>query len=183
MSRPDRPGGILQGLWRERPLSAGERVLAHDVFADALRLDPVRLVKAGLAPGHFAIATPFSRVVFCAGAPLPVDFADAGPGAQSWLIHELTHLWQAARGIALARSKIRALGRGAYRWRLEPGRRFLAYNIEQQAEMTAAAFLLRRGLSLHPDAPGLASAFQGCAQCGDAPAVFAHAALETHAVA
>jgi hypothetical protein len=159
-------------LWRERPLTPGERAIGAFAFGPSLPLGPIRLVKARLAPGRFAVATPFDRVVFCARAALPDDFARTAPPVQAWLVHELTHLWQARVGVNLALAKLGALGRGAYAWRLSPGRRFLDHNIEQQAEMTACHFLLTRGWVSHPDAHGLRAAFAGEAAAGRAPAVF-----------
>lgn len=163
-------------IWRERPLSAGERAIAADVFGAGFDPQPIRLVKSHLAPGGFAIATPFDRVVFCAQAALPDDFARMGPGEQAWLVHELTHIWQSRNGIALPLAKCAALGRSAYRWTLKPGWRFLDYNIEQQAEMTASAFLWALGWQNHEEAGALQQAFRREAAAGAAPLVFRSAA-------
>jgi hypothetical protein len=62
---------------------------------------------------------------------------------QGWFIHELVHVWQAARGVVLPLAKLSALGRNAYRVNWHEKDRFGAYNIEQQAEIVRALFLAR----------------------------------------
>lgn len=82
------------------------------------------------------------------------DFSLAAPRLQAHFIHEMTHVWQAqSRGwwyLPLVGPFQRK-----YSYRLEPGKPFLAYNIEQQAEIVSHAFLLRQGWQ-HPAAAGLA---------------------------
>jgi hypothetical protein len=162
-----------EALWRERALTAGEADLVRQVFDDALPPDPIRLLATPL-PTTFAVATPFDRVVFCsAGRTLPRDFAQSTVTSQAWFIHEMTHLWQVRVGVPIALAKIAALGRRAYKWTLKPGQPFLRYNIEQQAEMVAAAFRLSNRAPSHPEAPALAKAFAAEAKTAQAPAIFA----------
>jgi hypothetical protein len=162
----------LSAFWTERALTPGERGLVAEVFADALPGAPVRLV-ATMLPTRFAVATPFDRVVFLSGRrTLPADFSTEPVPLQGWFVHEMTHLWQVRIGVPIVLAKFAALGRRAYAWSLRPGRPFLDYNIEQQAEMTATAFRLLRGQTVHPDAAALHVVFRAEAIAGRAPWVF-----------
>lgn len=76
------------------------------------------------------------------GSTWSADFAREGLGAQAHFIHELTHVWQHQCGLWLPLAR---LPFARYRYRLTPGRPFGDYGIEQQAEITAHAFLLREG--------------------------------------
>jgi hypothetical protein len=75
------------------------------------------------------------------------DFAAETLPLQAFLIHELTHVWQAQKAgrwyLPLMRHPF-----CRYRYRLVPGRPFRRYGIEQQAEIVRHAFLLRRGAEL-----------------------------------
>ena len=91
--------------------------------------------------------TPSSLIVWPASSAR-LDFADpATPlGAQATFVHELTHVWQAQRGVNLLMAKLRAGdGAAAYAYG-EPGAAdFFELNIEQQAMLVEHAFLARRG--------------------------------------
>jgi hypothetical protein len=128
-----------------RPLTDGERELAHEVFADGLDAGRVRL---------FAI--PWWNRAFVAGAALMVwpartmrpDFsADQVPlSIKAVFVHELTHVWQAQRGVSLLLGKLRAGdGPKSYAYDLSTGTAFADLNIEQQAMVVQHAFLLRHG--------------------------------------
>jgi len=80
-------------------------------------------------------------------------FASATIPMQALFVHEMTHVWQAQRGgrwyLPLIRHPF-----CQYRYRLRPGKAFARYGIEQQAEIVADAYLLRRGANL-PGKPPL----------------------------
>ena len=72
------------------------------------------------------------------------DFSQAAPALQGHFIHEMTHVWQMqTRG----RWYVPLLGavQRKYSYTLKPGKPLSAYGIEQQAEIVAHAFMLRRG--------------------------------------
>ena len=133
-----------------RALSAGEIAIARTVFANEIDLARMRIAQA--PPALFSAAVPFGRTIWFARWRAAHDFADCDLGEQGWLMHELTHCWQAARGIFPAWAKLRALGVRAYRYALAPEKAFAAYNIEQQAEIVRHLFLARAGASA-PDGP------------------------------
>ena len=74
------------------------------------------------------------------------DFSLEGPHRQAFFIHEMTHVWQAqAKGkfyLPLMRHPF-----CRYRYRLDPGKPFERYGLEQQAEIVAHRFLADRGIA------------------------------------
>ena len=128
-----------------RGLTAGERALAAEMFGAALDAGRVRL-----------FAVPVWNRAFVAGphwivwpaATLPRDFAapDVPLRVQAVFVHELTHVWQAQRGVSLILGKIKAGDSDAsYHYDLLGDRTFAAMNIEQQAMVVEHAFLASRG--------------------------------------
>lgn len=131
-----------------RALTAGERALADEAFADALDLDAIRILPApwpfnrAFVPGRW-----FGRdwIVWPAGA-LPRDIAAAPLPLQAMLIHELTHVWQAQQGVNLLTGKIRAGDRpSSYEYPVGVDCAWGALNIEQQAMVVEHRFRLSRG--------------------------------------
>lgn len=59
---------------------------------------------------------------------------------QSWLIHELTHVWQYQQGMNVIRN---AVFNRRYQYILQQGKQFFEYGIEQQAQMVQDYFLRR----------------------------------------
>ncbi|WP_255500842.1 hypothetical protein [Caulobacter sp. 17J80-11] len=132
-----------------RPLTAGERRLADEVFGQALDCDPVRiwapalpLLDRAFVPGRLGGR---SWIVW----PWPsarADFAEAPLRLQATFVHELVHVWQAQRGVLLPLAKLKAGDAPrAYRYRLDGPGGFTALNIEQQAMAVEHDFLRRRG--------------------------------------
>ncbi len=78
---------------------------------------------------------PFGRTILYAKLGAWRDFADAPPGEQGIFVHELCHVWQAARGKWLVFAKLGAMGRSAYIYCAKPNARLRDYNIERQAEI------------------------------------------------
>lgn len=83
------------------------------------------------------------------------DFSAAAPRQQAHFIHEMTHVWQAqTRGwwyLPLVGPFQRR-----YSYKLKPGKKLTSYNIEQQAEIVAHAFMLRRGWQVPGNPPAAA---------------------------
>ena len=84
------------------------------------------------------------------------DFSRASPTRQAHFIHEMTHVWQAqTRGwwyLPLVGPFQRKYG-----YKLKPGKKLTDYNIEQQAEIVAHAFLRRNGWTVPDHAGSLAT--------------------------
>jgi hypothetical protein len=128
-----------------RPLTVRERALAHSVFRDAIDYDRVRIHnrkwwwfqprKITMAPDGNLWFHPQSNL-FCE------EFCDRDIGLQGLFIHELVHVWQHQMGVFLPLARHPFC---RYEYRLEPGRHFLQYGIEQQAEIVRHVFLLRNG--------------------------------------
>jgi hypothetical protein len=122
-----------------RLLNDGEKALARSVFGDSIHLDEVQLKTAWWVLKNYAVS-PNGNIYFHPADWL-VDFSHASLSKQSWLIHELTHVWQLQQGIKVVRG---ALIDRRYDYVLETGKSFFKYGIEQQARMVQDYFIRRQ---------------------------------------
>ena len=126
-----------------RPLTPGEIALAQSVFGDAIDYSKVRMVKRKwwpFQPRNTAMA-PTGNIHFHPhGSLWSEDFSAEPLQRQGLFIHEMTHVWQTqTRGrlyLPLMRHPF-----CRYSYRLEDGRPFGRYGLEQQAEIVRHAFL------------------------------------------
>jgi hypothetical protein len=133
-----------------RPLTSGEVSLARSVFGNAIDYGRVRLVKRKwwpFQPRNSAMA-PMGNIYFHPdGGAWSDDFSKEKISRQAFFIHEMTHVWQAqVKGrfyLPLMRHPF-----CRYRYRLDPGKPFERYGLEQQAEIVAHRFLADRGVPL-----------------------------------
>lgn len=130
--------------WERRPLCEGEIALGRTMFGDEIDWPRVRVVQAPKWAG-FAAMVPLGKTIVFSKWRARRDFSRAPTTEQAWLVHELTHVWQARRGVVLALAKIGALGRSAYKYSVKQGGRLKDYNIERQAEIARHLFLARSG--------------------------------------
>lgn len=121
---------------QSRKLTAGEIVLARSVFGSNIKLDDVHLKTARWVLKNYAVS-PNGNIYFHP-ADWIADFSHASIGKQSWLIHELTHVWQLQQGLKVVRG---AVINRRYDYVLETGKSFFNYGIEQQARMVQDYFV------------------------------------------
>lgn len=126
-----------------RALTPGETALGRGIFAEEIDWPRVRVLQAPQL--GFGACVPLGRTIVFSRWRAVRDFAEAPLAEQGWFIHELMHVWQAARGIVLAGAKLRALGKAAYAYKPIPGAPLRSYNIERQAEIARHLFLARNG--------------------------------------
>ena len=135
---------------KSRHLTSGEVALAQSIFGDAIDYSIVRLFEGKWWPFHprRAAMAPTGDIWFHPdGGGWSEDFSHEPLSRQGFFIHELTHVWQAQRGGLLYLPLMRhPFCRYAYR--LDRGRTFLEYGIEQQAEIVRHRFLADRGFSV-----------------------------------
>jgi len=128
-----------------RPLTEGEVALAASMFGDAIDYAPVRIhhrTWTFFQPRNVVMA-PRGNIHFHPhGTLYRDDFAVEPIDLQALFVHEMTHVWQHQCGLFLP---LRRHPFCRYGYALVPGRPFARYGIEQQAEIVAHAFLLRRG--------------------------------------
>ena len=124
---------------QSRCLTIGEIALARSVFGDSIRLDEARLKTTWWVLKSYAVS-PNGNIYFNP-ADWITDFSVASLGKQSWLIHELTHVWQLQQGLKVVRG---ALIDRRYDYVLETGKSFFKYGIEQQARMVQDYFVRRQ---------------------------------------
>ena len=134
-----------------RRLTAGEVALGRSVFGDEAPWSDVRIVQAPKL--GFGAMVPFGRTIVFSKWRAAYDFSAASLWDQGWFVHELTHVWQAARGVVLGAAKLSALGKSAYAYKAQAPE-LDAYNIERQAEIARHLFLARAGAP-EPGAPSL----------------------------
>jgi len=128
----------LLRIEQQRGLTTAEIALARSVFGTQLQTDAVRLVACRWVLRGYAVS-PNGHVYFHPDN-WREDFAQADLNTQSWLIHELVHVWQVQQGMAVLR---RALFDRRYRYQLVQGKPFLSYGIEQQAQIVQDYFVRR----------------------------------------
>ena len=121
---------------RSRKLTTGEIALARSVFGHSITLDDVHLKTARWVLKNYAVS-PNGNIYFHP-ADWIADFSHASIGKQSWLIHELTHVWQLQQGLKVVRG---AIINRRYDYVLETGKSFFKYGIEQQARMVQDYFV------------------------------------------
>ena len=139
-------------------LTAGERAMARTIFRDAIDYDRVLLRRDAWWPfqPRLVVMAPDGDIWFHpAGPHWCADFSTAPIAAQGLFMHEMTHVYHAARGgrwwLPLMRHPF-----CRYDYALRPGKPFHRYGIEQQAEIVRHTFLLRAGFTV-PGAPALES--------------------------
>jgi hypothetical protein len=121
-----------------RELTAGERILAQSIFGAALDFASIRLCSSRFVVKNYALSPNGS--VYFNPKNFSEDFSQCSLNVQSWLIHELVHVWQIQQGVKIVRC---ALFDRRYRYVLRDGKSFFQYGIEQQAQMVQDYFLKR----------------------------------------
>jgi hypothetical protein len=133
----------LMHPWERRALTVGEIAMGREMFGDAIAWSAVRVLQMPSLP--FGAMVPVGKTIVFGRWRAMRDFADAPLNEQGWFVHELAHVWQAARGTVLAAAKLSALGKKAYTYASKQGAVLADYNIESQAEIVRHLFLARAG--------------------------------------
>ena len=121
--------------------------LVREVFGDAVDTAGVTLRLRKWFPFHPRKVTmaPTGHLHFHPdGENYCDDFSQASPALQGHFIHEMTHVWQMQSKGWWYVPLLGAVQR-KYAYTLKPGKPLTAFGIEQQAEIVAHAFMLRRG--------------------------------------
>lgn len=124
---------------KKRTLTTGEKELAYSIFGTQLKLEDIHIVAHRLVLQHYAVS-PNGNIYFHQ-KDWRADFSQESIALQSWLIHELVHVWQLQQGIAVVK---KALFDRRYQYVIQAGKSFLHYGIEQQAQMVQDYFLKSR---------------------------------------
>jgi hypothetical protein len=133
-----------------RRLTAGETAIAQSVFGGAI--DPhivtIRRAKWWMWQPAWITMAPDGHIWCHPNGPVWCeDFSQRPLWARALFVHEMTHVWQRQSGINLV---LRRPPLARYRYRIEPGKAFGAYGLEQQASIVEDAYRAReRG---EPDA-------------------------------
>lgn len=133
----------LMAPGQRRALTAGEIEIGRSIFGDEIDWPRVRVLQAPSL--GFGAMVPLGRTIVFSRWKAARDFAEASIEEQGWFVHELMHVWQAARGVLLAGAKLGALGKRAYVYKPKPVAKLRAFNIERQAEIARHLYLARSG--------------------------------------
>lgn len=123
---------------KSRPLTEVEIKMAHSVFGPDFDVSQVRLKTAWWVLKNYAVS-PNGNIYFNPKDWVE-DFSKQSLGKKSWLIHELTHVWQLQQGLKVVRG---AVMNRRYDYILQEGKPFFTYGIEQQARMVQDYFVRR----------------------------------------
>lgn len=123
---------------KSRPLTEVEIKMAHSVFGPDFDVSQVRLKTAWWVLKNYAVS-PNGNIYFNPKDWVE-DFSKQSLGKKSWLIHELTHVWQLQQGLKVVRG---AVMNRRYDYILQEGKSFFTYGIEQQARMVQDYFVRR----------------------------------------
>ncbi len=126
------------GQQKSRPLTEAEIKMAHSVFGPDFDVCKVRLKTAWWVLKNYAVS-PNGNIYFHAKDWVE-DFSKQSLAKRSWLIHELTHVWQLQQGLKVVRG---AVINRRYDYSLRQGKPFFSYGIEQQARMVQDYFVRR----------------------------------------
>lgn len=150
MTRPSSPRAIpriiIERALSARPLTAGEAALAYSLFGNAIDYARPRILQRKWAffQPRDTVMAPLGHIHFHPHSPHYCDdFSQSSLSDQGLFLHEMTHVWQHQCGRFLPVER-HPLCR--YRYRIEPGRPFERYGIEQQGEIVRHAFLMRHGI-------------------------------------
>ena len=138
----------------DRPLTHAERMLAEGLFGNAIALDAVRIRKRKWWPfqPRNIVMAPRGHIHFHPLGQTHCDcFGERGTlGGQGLFLHEMTHVWQHQSGINLL---LRRHPFCRYDYDFGPGKPFVRYGIEQQAEIVRHVFLMRAGRAVSGKPP------------------------------
>ena len=129
--------------WQRRPLTPGEIAIGRSVFGEEIEWPQLSVLQAPRL--GFGACVPLGRTIVFSRWRAARDFSQAPLSERGWFVHELMHVWQAARGIVLAGAKLRAIGKSAYAYKAMPGATLGSYNIERQAEIARHLYIARNG--------------------------------------
>lgn len=129
---------VLNRRWiiKQRQLTKGEIKLAQSVFSTHLDLTDIHIIAHRFIFKGYAMS-PNGHIYFNEADWID-DFSQVDLYKQSWLIHELVHVWQLQQGIKVVR---KAIIDRRYDYVVKKGKTFLHYGVEQQAQMVQDYFI------------------------------------------
>jgi len=130
--------------FRGRKLTPGEIAMGRSLFGNGIDWSQLGVFQAPSFLG-FSAMVPLGHTIVFSKWRAAQDFSKADASEQAWFVLELTHVWQAKRGVLLAAAKLGAMGKHAYAYKPRTGAKFKDYNIERQAEIARHLYLERVG--------------------------------------
>ncbi|WP_191922574.1 type IV secretion protein Rhs [Pantoea agglomerans] len=147
-----------------RLLTLGEKNLAQVVFGSSIQWNKVWVHCESYLPfglqGNFVGMTPNGEMYFRKETYLK-DFSLTSKSNQHFFMHEMTHVWQHQHGMWVRTRGVFSWV-STYKYTIDPGKYLNKYNMEQQAQVIADYFLLKKyGVSGLESEIGRQAGFQG----------------------
>lgn len=147
-----------------RLLTLGEKNLAQTVFGSSIQWNKVWVHCESYLPfglqGKFVGMTPNGEMYFRKETYLK-DFSLSSKSNQHFFIHEMTHVWQHQRGMWV-RTRGLFSWVSTYKYTIDPNKKLSKYSMEQQAQIIADYFLLKKyGINGLKSEIGRQAGFQG----------------------
>jgi hypothetical protein len=155
-----------------RHLTLGETRLARNIFGNSIQYHKVWIHCDSYLPfglqGKMVGMAPNGEIYF-RKETYERDFSFASRSSQHFFIHELTHVWQHQHGMWV-RTRGLFSWLSSYIYTLDERRKLADYNMEQQAQIIADYFLLKKyGSGTLRGAVGLYAGFAGKVDAGTLP--------------
>jgi hypothetical protein len=129
------------GRGMSRRMTPGEILMAQEVYGDDILYGAVRIFNGPINSAQMADAmAPNGNIYF--KNHYSDDFSLDDFSSKSFFIHEMAHVWQYQKG----ENMVYALF-NSYSYRLQPGKSFYDYNLEQQAEISSHYYQAKNGSS------------------------------------
>ncbi|MBN9928503.1 type IV secretion protein Rhs [Pantoea agglomerans] len=147
-----------------RLLTSGEKNLAQTVFGSSIQWNKVWVHCESYLPfglqGKFVGMTPNGEMYFRKETYLK-DFSLSSKSNQHFFMHEMTHVWQHQHGMWVRTRGVFSWASN-YKYTIDPNKSLSKYSMEQQAQIIADYFLLKRyGVSGLKSEIGRQAGFQG----------------------
>lgn len=147
-----------------RLLTSGEKNLAQTVFGSSIQWNKVWVHCESYLPfglqGKFVGMTPNGEMYFRKETYLK-DFSLSSKSNQHFFMHEMTHIWQHQHGMWVRTRGVFSWA-STYKYTIDTNKSLSKYSMEQQAQIIADYFLLKRyGVSGLKSEIGRQAGFQG----------------------
>ena len=147
-----------------RHLTVGEKKLAQSVFGSSIQWNKVRIHRGSYFPfglqGKYVAVAPNGSIYF-RKETYRHDFSGSSRLDQHFFMHEMVHVWQYQDGMWVKTKGLFSWA-ASYKYTLDPNKELKKYRMEQQAQIIADYFILKKyGVSSLRNEIGRQAGFQG----------------------
>ena len=126
-----------------RLLTPGEIAMVTSIFKDSINISSVRVRRGPILPmqNSDTAVTPFGEIYF-PEKHFMLDFSTEQSGDKHWFMHEMVHVWQYQRGMAVAIKGLMSW-HADYEYELTNDKVLSDYGMEQQASIISDYWCLK----------------------------------------